>query len=99
MKATEPMDDDDTDEIALEERRDEAALIGESEAKLVRSSLKNFNKGLALLKGNADQGAVFAQESIRIAQELEEYGVAIDIKINKGKRIHDDVMLCLINDR
>ncbi|KAF9432710.1 hypothetical protein BGZ76_010431 [Entomortierella beljakovae] len=82
MKDVEPMDDD-VDTFITEEQRDAAALVGRSEVKLVRSSLDNFNKGLNLLKDKENQEQVFSQESIRTAQELEEYSIAMDIKINK----------------
>ncbi|KAI9238424.1 MAG: hypothetical protein BYD32DRAFT_266947 [Podila humilis] len=39
-----------------------------------------FNKGLKLLE--ATPGSSFAQESIRATQEMEEYGVMVDIQLN-----------------
>ncbi|KAF9113352.1 hypothetical protein BGX27_001741 [Mortierella sp. AM989] len=79
MKALELEDEDDE---PSEEQKDAAALIGKPEAKLVNSAIENFNKGLTLLKSSAKSESLFAQESIRSAQELEEYGIALDPSLN-----------------
>ncbi|KAF9174002.1 hypothetical protein BGX21_007233 [Mortierella sp. AD011] len=80
MKALEPEDDD--DDGPSEEQRDVAALVGKPEAKLVNSGIENFIKGLTLLKNSAKSESAFAQESTRAAQELEEYGIALDSNLN-----------------
>ncbi|KAG0004186.1 hypothetical protein BGZ79_010055 [Entomortierella chlamydospora] len=80
MKALEPEEDD--DDGPSEEQRDAAALVGKPETKLVNSSIENFIKGLALLKNSAKSESSFAQESTRAAQELEEYGIALDSNLN-----------------
>ncbi|KAF8941308.1 hypothetical protein EDD21DRAFT_370871 [Dissophora ornata] len=79
MKALIPENDDD-DEEPSEEAQDAAALIGKPESKLVQQALGHFSQGLKVLKEKAEP--VFAQESIRAAQELEEYGVSLDLKLN-----------------
>ncbi|KAG0307800.1 hypothetical protein BGZ98_009731 [Dissophora globulifera] len=79
MRTLIPEDEDD-DEEPSEEARDAATLVGKSEEKLVRQALDHFIKGLQLLKDKS--GSSFAQESIRATQELEEYGVSLDLKAN-----------------
>ncbi|KAG0323064.1 hypothetical protein BGZ99_002958 [Dissophora globulifera] len=79
MRTLIPEDEDD-DEEPSEEARDAATLVGKSEEKLVRQALDHFTKGLQLLKDKS--ASSFAQESIRATQELEEYGVSLDLKAN-----------------
>lgn len=74
------LEDDDDEEEPSEEQREAAALIGKLEAKLVDRAIEAFNAGLELLmKTKIDS---YAQESIRAAQELEEYGVSLDLRLN-----------------
>ncbi|KAF9357040.1 hypothetical protein BGX26_004336 [Mortierella sp. AD094] len=93
MKALEPEDEDD-DDGPSEEQQDAAALVGKPEAKLVNSAIENFVKGLTLLKNNAKLESAFAQESTRAAQELEEYGIALDSNLNSelATRIFDQAI-------
>lgn len=71
---------DDEDEEPSEEQRDGAVLVGKAELALVNQGLESFGKGLKLLRAKPE--SAFAQESIRAAQELEEYGVSLDLKVN-----------------
>ncbi|KAF9911186.1 hypothetical protein EC991_004410 [Linnemannia zychae] len=71
---------EDEDEEPSEEHRDAAVLVGKTELDLVNHALESFEKGLQLLKAKPE--SAFAQESIRAAQELEEYGVSLDLKVN-----------------
>ncbi|KAF9286459.1 hypothetical protein BGZ68_002883 [Mortierella alpina] len=74
------LDEDDDDDEPSEEQREAAALISKSEAKLADHAVQAFDSGLALLmKTKIDS---YAQESIRAAQELEEYGVSLDLRLN-----------------
>jgi hypothetical protein len=82
MKAMMVLAEDDEDEPS-EEQRDTAVLVGKAELGLVNHGLESFDKGLKLLKAKAE--SAFAQESMRAAQELEEYGTSLDLKINHGK--------------
>lgn len=77
---------DDEDEEPSEEQRDAAVLVGKAELALVNQGLESFGKGLKLLRAKPE--SAFAQESIRAAQELEEYGVSLDLKANHGKLGH-----------
>lgn len=77
---------EDEDEEPSEEQRDAAVLVGKAELALVNHGLESFGKGLKLLKAKPE--SAFAQESIRAAQELEEYGVSLDLKVNHGKLGH-----------
>ncbi|KAG0322744.1 hypothetical protein BGZ97_004399 [Linnemannia gamsii] len=79
MKAMMVLAEDDEDEPS-EEQRDTAVLVGKAELGLVNHGLESFDKGLKLLKAKAE--SAFAQESMRAAQELEEYGTSLDLKIN-----------------
>ncbi|KAF9936527.1 hypothetical protein BGZ67_002250 [Mortierella alpina] len=73
-------EDDEDDDEPSEEQREAASLISNPEAKLANQAIQAFNSGLALLvKTKIDS---YAQESIRAAQELEEYGVSLDLKLN-----------------
>ncbi|KAF9927844.1 hypothetical protein BGZ65_006574 [Modicella reniformis] len=74
--------DDDDDEEPSEERREAATLVEKAEIKLVQQALEHFHAGLNLLKSLPE--SAFAQESIRAAQELEEYGVSLDLKVNSN---------------
>ncbi|KAF8934078.1 hypothetical protein BGZ47_010523 [Haplosporangium gracile] len=79
MKAMMVLAEDD-DEEPSEEQRDAAVLVGKTELAMVNHGLESFEKGLKLLKAKPE--SAFAQESIRAAQELEEYGVSLDLKAN-----------------
>ncbi|KAF9586559.1 hypothetical protein BGW38_002076 [Lunasporangiospora selenospora] len=83
IKAAMPVDEDEQDQKDAfddEETHRAAATVGKREAGLVQDALKQFERGLVLLKSKG--GSVFGQESIRVAQELEEYGVALDMQLN-----------------
>ncbi|KAK3843536.1 MAG: hypothetical protein J3R72DRAFT_473810 [Linnemannia gamsii] len=80
---------EDEDEEPSEEQTDAAVLVGKAELALVNHGLESFDKGLKLLKAKPE--SAFAQESIRAAQELEEYGVSLDLKVNHelGAKVFD----------
>ncbi|KAK3825831.1 MAG: hypothetical protein J3Q66DRAFT_110205 [Benniella sp.] len=78
MKALE-LEDEDEDEVE-DERLMAASLVGKTENKLAEQALDHFQAGLKLLKDQL--GSAFAQQSIRAAQELEEYGVSLNLKLN-----------------
>ncbi|KAF9399773.1 hypothetical protein BGZ94_005648 [Podila epigama] len=59
-----------------------AATVPPKEVTLAKQAVEVFNKGLNLLKDVPQ--STFAEESIRATQELEEYGVAVDIQLNRG---------------
>ncbi|KAG0266292.1 hypothetical protein BG011_002700 [Mortierella polycephala] len=80
MKAMDTQAEDDDAEPS-EEQREAAALVGKVEFKLATQATENFNKGLELLKATPESD--FAQQSIRVAQELEEYGVILDMRANR----------------
>ena len=80
--------EEEEEEEPSEEQRDAAVLVGKTELGLVNHGLESFDKGLKLLKAKPESLAAFAQESIRAAQELEEYGVSLDLKVNHGKCTH-----------
>ncbi|KAG0245833.1 hypothetical protein B0O80DRAFT_302093 [Mortierella sp. GBAus27b] len=92
MKALELEEEDEDEEEASEERHKSAALVGKTEINLVQRTLEHFQTGLNLLKDQPD--SAFAQESIRAAQELEEYGISLDLKINTdlATRIFDQAI-------
>ncbi|KAG0290914.1 hypothetical protein BGZ96_005635 [Linnemannia gamsii] len=71
---------EDEEEEPSEEQRDAAVLVGKAELELANQGLASFDKGLKLLKAKPE--SAFAQESIRAAQELEEYGISMDLKVN-----------------
>ncbi|KAF9089648.1 hypothetical protein BGX29_011930 [Mortierella sp. GBA35] len=73
---------EDEDEDPSEEQRDAAVLVGKAELALVNHGLESFEKGLKLIREAKPESSAFAQESIRAAQELEEYGVSLDLKVN-----------------
>ncbi|KAI7831262.1 hypothetical protein BC939DRAFT_438046 [Gamsiella multidivaricata] len=79
MKALDP-EDEGEDEEPSEEQRDAATFVGKPEALLIYQVLEHFTKGLGLLKGEV--GSAFTEECIRAAQELEEYGVSLDLTYN-----------------
>lgn len=82
MKAMMVLAEDEEQEPS-EDQRDAAVLVGKTELELVNHGLASFDKGLKLLKAKPE--SAFAQESIRAAQELEEYGISMDLKVNHGK--------------
>ncbi|KAG0203664.1 hypothetical protein BGX28_004108 [Mortierella sp. GBA30] len=81
MKTILLVDEDDEDEPS-EEQKEVAGRISKPEAKLAEHAIESFNKGLALLK--ATKIDAYAQEAIRAAQELEEYGISVDLTLNKA---------------
>ncbi|KAF9918955.1 hypothetical protein BX616_003746 [Lobosporangium transversale] len=70
-----------------EEQIETAGHIGKTEMNLIDNALENFDKGLSLLKKRKEDPpeseSTFAQESIRAAQELDEYGNTLDAKLNQ----------------
>ncbi|KAG0234747.1 hypothetical protein BGW42_006210 [Actinomortierella wolfii] len=70
--------DEGTDEY--EEVLQKASTIPTKEHSLVTEAIEAFKTGLDLLKGQ--DPVAFAKESIRAAQELEEYGVSVDLSFN-----------------
>ncbi|KAF9183708.1 hypothetical protein BGZ51_000772 [Haplosporangium sp. Z 767] len=64
-----------------EEQREAATLVGKVESQLATQAIENFNKGLEQLKATPESD--FAQQSIRVAQELEEYGVILEMRANR----------------
>ncbi|KAG0046054.1 hypothetical protein BGZ83_008741 [Gryganskiella cystojenkinii] len=78
MEVLEQEEEDDEDEPS-EEQQKAAALVGKKEKETAERALKIFTKGLHLLKDKPS----FAQESVRTAQELEEYGVSLDPVFNR----------------
>ncbi|KAF9919430.1 hypothetical protein FBU30_011033 [Linnemannia zychae] len=79
MKALKTLAEEE-DEEPSEEQRDAALQVRKKELDLVNSGLDSFEKGLTILKSKPE--SAFAQESIRAAQELEEYGVSLDLRVN-----------------
>lgn len=76
--------DEEDDDEPSEEQQKAAALVGKKEKDLADRALKSFTTGLGLLKTKLPESS-FAEESIRAAQELEEYGVSLDPVPNRGK--------------
>ncbi|KAF9975605.1 hypothetical protein BGZ73_000671 [Actinomortierella ambigua] len=73
--------DEGTDEY--DEAHQKAATIPKKEQELATKAIEAFDKGLGLLKQDSkDAETLFAKESIRAAQELEEYGVSIDMGLH-----------------
>jgi len=79
--------DEEDDEEPSEEQQKAAALVGKKEKDLADRALKSFTTGLGLLRSKLPESS-FAEESIRAAQELEEYGVSLDPVLNRGKVIY-----------
>lgn len=75
-------EDEDEDDEEQEEALRAAAIVPRTESTLAKHAMEVFNKGLKLLE--ATSGSSFAQESIRATQEMEEYGVMVDIQLNNG---------------
>ncbi|KAG0256602.1 hypothetical protein DFQ27_005648, partial [Actinomortierella ambigua] len=79
--------DEGTDEF--EEAHQKAATIPKKEQDLVTKAIKSFEKGLGLMKQQQQKEdqqvapmSLFAKESIRAAQELEEYGASVDMVLH-----------------
>ncbi|KAI1307874.1 hypothetical protein EDD11_004376 [Mortierella claussenii] len=92
MKALNLEDEQDAEE-PTEEQMDAAGQVGKVEYKLIESALDNFTKGLALLTDST----LFAQESFRASQELDEYGISLDLKLNQelATRVFDQAIVHL----
>ncbi|KAG0327132.1 hypothetical protein BG000_001090 [Podila horticola] len=73
-------EDEDEDDEEQEEALRAAAIVPRTESTLAKHAMDVFNKGLKLLE--VTPGSSFAQESIRATQEMEEYGVMVDIQLN-----------------
>ncbi|KAG0031992.1 hypothetical protein BGZ81_000162 [Podila clonocystis] len=73
-------EDEDEDDEEQEEALRAAAIVPRTESTLAKHAMDVFNKGLKILE--ATPGSSFAQESIRATQEMEEYGVMVDIQLN-----------------
>ncbi|KAG0091630.1 hypothetical protein BGZ92_000222 [Podila epicladia] len=73
-------EDEDEDDEEQEETLRAAAIVPRTESTLAKHAMDVFNKGLKILE--ATPGSSFAQESIRATQEMEEYGVMVDIQLN-----------------
>lgn len=77
-------EDEDEDDEEQEEALRAAAIVPRTESTLAKHAMDGFNKGLEILE--ATPGSSFAQESIRATQEMEEYGVMVDIQLNNGNK-------------